>query len=207
MSLGGKWTSDRAKLNSSAIIRKVPIKDACVGKLAPSSHSDKVDIFNFLQGLLILIRKPVGVLKCAINSNWSQRFPERIGLSEPQCNWCRPNFFVLIKWQCTFKFCVWAKLLTHETWFIEGGWKKKSETSYFLTYFQIFSWKIPKGWFGSISQCLFNVSRLPYCRYLYLILKYNVFLKRASFEQKHLYVFYTVFFNSVDIRQSAGLWH
>ena len=130
MSLGGKWTSDRVKLNSSAIIRKVPIKDACVGKLAPSSHSDKVDIFNFLQGLLIVIRKPVGVLKCAINSNWSQRFPERIGLFEPPSNWWGQISFVLIKRQSAFKFCAWAKLFTHEG-FLEGGRGKWGQSGSF----------------------------------------------------------------------------
>lgn len=55
MSLGVKWTHTGAKLNSTAIIRKVSIKEI-VGKLFPrASWTDKGrNTSNFLQAALIL---------------------------------------------------------------------------------------------------------------------------------------------------------
>ena len=56
MSLGVKWNHVGAKLNSTAIIRKISIKEPCAGKLAPrASWPDKGrNISNFLQAALVL---------------------------------------------------------------------------------------------------------------------------------------------------------
>ena len=56
MSLGVKWTCVEAKLNSTAIIRKVSIIEPCVWKLAArASSSDKGrNVSNFRQAALAL---------------------------------------------------------------------------------------------------------------------------------------------------------